>query len=324
VDDLYAVSVPVAGASSEATRAATAEALERVLVKVTGRESTREDTSLLGRLGDPGAMVQRFRLDGAGSLWVQFDAAAVRRALTAAGLPVWGEDRPATLVWLAYDTGGGEREVLASGEMNGPAGASLKRDLLAAATARGVPLVLPLRDSEDLAAVTFSDLWGDFTEPVIRASARYQPDAVLIGRARLFPASASDVRWTLMLHEQRLDWRGDIAAGPAGLAEHMAQRLASSAGADAQTVTFRVAGIRTFDDYGLLLGYLQGLDVVESLQVQAVAADTMTFNLGLRGDAEQLTRSLAVGRVVVPAEEIVSSPAGALPAELTYRLNPAP
>jgi hypothetical protein len=328
VDDLYAASAPVADASPEATRTALVEALRRVLVKVTGSESAGRDPMVMSQFGDPSAIVQQFRRDPAGSLWAQFDAVAVRKGLALAGLPVWGEDRPATVVWLAYDTGGGERDVLGSGEASGPVATALRRDLLAAAASYAVPLVLPLRDSEDLAAVTYADLWGDFSEPVVRASARYEAEAVLIGRARLFPAGMTDVRWTLMLHEERQEWRGDVAAGPAGLAERMAQRLASSTSADLQAVRFQVAGIRTLADYGLVLNYLQSLDAIESVQLGHVANDAMIFDLKLRGGREQLTRSLAVGRVVIPLAAAPVGGAGPVaatrPPELTYQLNAAP
>ena len=115
-----------------------------MLVKATGRDSAARDPAVMSRFGDPQALVQQFRRDGSGNLWVQFDAAAIRRGLNAAGLPVWGDDRPATVVWLAYDTGSGERDVLAGGGTDGTAGAALRRDLLEGAAARAVPVVLPL------------------------------------------------------------------------------------------------------------------------------------------------------------------------------------
>ncbi len=320
VDDLYSATVPVTDASADATRAAFAEALRRVLVKVTGRDAAGRDPTVTSRFGDPQALVQQFRRDGSG-LWAQFDAAAIRKGLEAAGLPVWGENRPATVVWLAYDTGGGERDVLAGGGTDDALSATLRRDLLEAAAARAVPVVLPLRDSQDLAAVTYADLWGDFTAPVVNASARYEADAVLIGRARLFPVGLPDVRWTLLVGDERVDWRGGLGDGPAGLAEHLAERLASSA-TGGHTLRLGVAGIHTFDDYGLVLGYLQGLDVVESLSPVALVADEITFELKLRGDRELLERSLAVGRIVEPggAGETPLSPAR-VPADLSYRLR---
>lgn len=327
VEGIYASTAPVTGDTDEALRAAFAEALRGVLVKATGRTDAGRDPALLARFGDPSRLVQQYRRDPAGRLWAQFDALAVRRGLEAAGLPVWSEDRPLTIVWLAFDAGGGERDVLGSGGSDSPLVTALRRELTVAAEARGVPLVLPLRDSQDLAAVSYADVWGEFSEPVMKASARYRADAVLIGRARLVPAGMPDVRWTLTAGGERSDWRGNIADGPAGLAEHLAQRLASApaaAGGTEEVVVLEVRGLASFDDYGLVLGYLTGLDVIESLEVARLRDDAVEFDLRLRGDRERLVRALAVRRIVEPVEGSDASAAGASAASfLRYRLGGA-
>ncbi len=321
VEELYAATAPLAGDSAEATAAAFTEALRRVLVKVTGRPGVAADASVLARFGDPAAMVQQFRRDGAGSLWVRFDPAAVRAGLDAAGLPVWGEDRPVTLVWLAYDNGDGERDVLSSGGNDTPAAATLRRGLQEAAEASAVPLLLPLRDSEELAAVSYADVWGEFTGPVQNASARYRADALLIGRARLFPAGMDDVRWTLLAGEERLEWRGGVADGPRGLAERLAQRLALPAGAESSEVRLAVSGIGTLDEYGLVLGFLRGLSMIESAGVDFVAGDTMVFGLRLRGTRGQLETALGLRAPIEPVGEPgPAMPVGAAAPELRYRL----
>jgi hypothetical protein len=318
VEGLYAASVPVADASAEATDAAFAEALKRVLVKVTGRPSAAADPALLSRFGDPGRLVQQYRRDGAASLWASFDPVAVRRGLADAGVPAWGEDRPATLVWLAYDSGAGERDVLASGgaDTDTPGAATLRRDLQDAASSSGVPLVLPLRDSQELAAVTYADVWGEFSEPVAKASARYRPDAVLVGRARLFPPGLQDVRWTLLLGADRLEWRGGVADGPRGLAERLAQRLAAPASAGSGGVRLAVGGIGSLDQYGLVLGHLRGLDGVEAVDVGEVSGDTTLFELRVRGGRDQVERTLAARGLLQPV-----AAAGVPAGELHYRLT---
>jgi hypothetical protein len=322
VDDVYSATVPVAGASPGATAAAFAEALRRVLVKVTGRASAGADAVLLERFGDPAALVQQFRRDGAGQLWARFDPGALRRVLQAAGVPAWGEDRPMTIVWLAYDTGTGERDVLSSGGPDTLAASSLRRGLLEAASASAVPVVLPLRDSQELASVTYADVWGEFSEQVVRASERYRADALLLGRARLFPAGMQDVRWTLLAGDERLEWRGGVADGPRGLAERLALRLAVAPGADAGTVRLAVSGITSMDQYGSVSGYLRGIEVIESLAVTAVATDTMVFEIALRGSRDQLARSLALRSLLEPAapDSVGIAPLPGPAPDLRYRL----
>lgn len=321
VPDLYAATVPVADASPEATAAAFAHALRQVLGKVSGRPGAAGDAALLAHFRDPAALVQQYRRDGAGSLWASFDPSAVRAGLDAAGQPVWGEDRPITLVWLAYDNGAGERDVLAGDGNDSPAAAQLRRGLEEAAAASGVPVLLPLRDSEELAAVAFADVWGDFTEPLQRASQRYRADALLIGRARLFPPGMDDVRWTLLAGDERLEWRGGIADGPRGLAERLSQRLALPAGAQASELRLAVSGIGSLDDYGVVLGFLRNLSMVESAGVGFIAGDTLVFDLELRGTRSQLETALGLRALIEPATEpVVALPAGMVPPELRYRL----
>ncbi len=328
VPDIYAESVPLADQSTAATSAAFTEALRRVLVKATGRAAAGQDNSLLDRFGDPAAMVQQYRRDAAGSLWAQFDATLVRRGLAAADMPVWGDDRPLTVVWLAYDSGAGEREVLSSGAVDTATAVALRQEVQDAARSRGVPVVLPLRDSQELAAVAYADVWGDFTAPLTQASARYQADAVLIGRARLFPPGMPDVRWTLLVGGERMEWRGGIADGPQGLAERLSQRMAVSGAGGTVALLLAVDGIRTLDDYGAVLACLQGLYTVESLAVATVAGEAVTFSLRLRGDREQFARALAVRRVIVPVSADTASAQGDSPSivgpVMNYRMAGPP
>jgi hypothetical protein len=305
VDDVFAQIVPAPNAGPEATRAAFTDALRRVLIKATGLDAAGSD-AVVARFGDPATLVQQYRRDGSGNLWAQFDPAAIRRGLVEAGLPVWGEDRPLTAVWLAYDTGSGERDVVAAAGGDGPTAVGLRAELLAAAAARAVPVVLPLRDSQELGVVSSADVWGEFTDPVVKASARYQADATLIGRARLFPAgSAPDVKWTLLAGGERADWRGGIADGPRGLAERLVQRLGSGAVTTA-AARLEVTGITSLDGYGEVLSYLQSLDVIESVSVAGLSGATVSFDLALRGERDRLVRALAARRILEPSPPAVS------------------
>ncbi len=324
VTDLYAESVPLADATAGAQQLAFAEALRRVLIKVSGQGALAGDAGVLQRFGDPAVMVQQFRRDSAGTLWAQFDPVAVRRGLEAAGLPVWGEERPLTVAWIAWDDGTGARDVLAAATPEAGPGAALREELLRTARTRGIPLALPLRDSQDLAAVSWADIWGEFTAPLVTASARYGADAVLVGRVRTFPPGMNDARWTLLLGEERLEWRGSVADGPDGLAERLAQRLAvGGPAAGGSTVRLAVSGIGSMEQYGTVLAGLQGLDAVASLAVVELVGDSVVFQLGLRTDHARLVRALAVARLLEPAADAAAAPPGAAPV-MHYRLAGLP
>ncbi len=326
--DLFAVTVPanpLNTGSAEAQTAAFQEGLKRVLVRLTGSDTAGEQVLLRAPPADPGALVQQFRRDDSGGLWVRFDGAAVRRLVEAAGMPVWGENRPLTVVWLTYDGGGGQRTLLVAGNSEGPA-AALRTGLLAAAADHAVPIVLPLGDLQDIAAAKATETPGETGGALSGISQRYRAEAILLGQVQQFSTEAQQVSWTLVLGEERLQWQGSLADGPHGLAERLAERLAVAAvTAGGGTLRLAVGGIGSLDQYGLVLGHLRGLDAVASAGVIAADGDVLVFEVQLRGSRAQLERALSLHGQIEP-QSAAAEPA-AVPGDpadlLTYRLKAA-
>lgn len=341
VENLYAVDVEMPADSTAQLERAFDTALRQVLVRVTGSRASGEDKAVFDSFGDAAALVQQYRIDPAGSVWVLFDSVAVKRILDRLGQPIWGDERPATLVWLVMDAGNGKREFLAARSNlineNGiiePATndkiaaneAALREILDATADARGVPLMLPLVDSTEVTSVSVSDVWGGFTESLQGASRRYNADAVLIGRARVFSSQRITVRWTLLVDDERYDWEGDVASGPDNLADFFAARLAGASGTPGQ-VLLQVDGVDSLDDYGRLSAYLDALEVVDSFAVNRVEDSAVLLSLSIRGDPDLLMRTIALQRVL-QLEENVALPgfpelSGAAP-DLRYLLLSGP
>jgi hypothetical protein len=344
VENLYAVEVGLPAGATTALEKAFDVALRQVLVKVTGRRSVGDDQTVVRAFGDTAALVQQYRIDSAGTVWVLFDRIAVKRMLDQLGQPVWGEERPATLVWLVMDAGTGKREFLAAGsnliDTTGRVDtgaddriaaneASVREILEASAHARGMPLMLPLVDSSELSSISVSDVWGGFTETLLDASTRYGADAVLVGRARVFSGERMDVRWTLLVEDQRYDWEGDVASGPDKLADFFAARLARAAGPQGQ-ILLQVNGVDSLDAYGRLSAYLAALEVVDDFAVNRIAESEVLFSLSIRGDVDLLMRIIALQRVLQLVEEPVGKGPGSFPGsggdtpDLHYQLIAGP
>jgi len=344
VENLYAVDVELPAGATKQLDKAFDTALSQVLVRVTGNRSVGDDKDLLRSFGDTAALVQQYRIDQAGTVWVLFDSVAVKRTLDQLGQPVWGEERPATLVWLVMDAGSGKREFLAArsnlvdtNEIFEPvasdkiaANEAAVRDILeTSANARGVPLMLPLVDSTELTSISVSDVWGGFTESILGASARYSADAVLIGRARVFSEQRIDVRWTLLVDAEQYDWEGNVASGPDNLADFFAARLARSSGTQGQ-ILLQVDGVDSLDAYGRLSAYLDRLEVVDEFAVNRVADSEILFSLSIRGGVDLLMRTIALQRVLQLVEEPVAATSVGFPElnsnapDLRYQLIAGP
>ena len=317
VTSVYAAEVELPGGSNGLRRAFDA-ALEQVLVKMSGLESLGNAGARRALVPDSGQLVRQYSRLADGMVRVEFDGAELSRILDAAGQPVWGIERPLVAVWFGTDDGAGNREILAGGsDTSGPQGL-LRESLQAAADARGLPVVFPLIDAEDLGQISFADVWGNFSAPLLQASQRYGANALLIGRARSLAADNARVRWTLVTRTEQQAWEGTVSDGPGQAATWLAQRLATYADSSG-AVRLVVGAVDSLDRLGQLQKYLRSLNVVERSQIVRVQDDRIEFELVVRGDANRLSRSLDNGSLlerasVQPANAMVG---GRLP-DLVY------
>ena len=217
VRHLYEAEVPVEGQGREERNLVTRDALKEILVRISGRTDAgalAEDAALVPR---PTLFIQQFRyrkfksdeaipeaLEGAKpytqKLWLRFTEKAIAKLLRAQGYPVWGKTRPATLVWLVMDD---QKQRILIGNST----PHISRTYVEQEAARkGLPLRLPLLDLADQSKVQVTDVWGNFEDAILTASARYQTEAILVGRTYLSFAKTWNTRWSLYLGGQRQDW----------------------------------------------------------------------------------------------------------------------
>jgi hypothetical protein len=298
VADLYQAAQPV-----ETTRdAAFADALKAVLVRVSGQ---RDAPAQVGSaLGDPRKYVQKFGFTKEGVLEVGFDSVSIDRLLSDSGLPIWGRERPATLVMLGVEDASGSTRWI------GSEGAAPERDAIAkVARLRGLPLQWPAMDSQDRASVDSEE-----TGALLQTAARYGANAVLIGRGR-----GGSVSWKLVSSEGVSDTAGGIDEGVHFAADSFARVFAAS-GSAVGNVTVEVSGIAGLDAYATTLNYLESMTLVKSVALEQVSRDMLRFRVAVRGDAAMLKRAIALDRRLVPQTGETTEPAA--PDRLSFRYQP--
>ena len=154
----------------------------------------------------------------------------------------------------------------------------------------------PLLDTEDLARVTFPDIWGGFDELVLDASQRYAATSVLIGRVR--PDTAQRNRWTYHFAEAQRAWTGEPELVINLVADMLAAEFAIGGDAVVESVELGVAGINTVDAYGSVQRILSGINVVDSFAITAVDGDRILYRVQAHGGAERLARALRLSGLV--------------------------
>jgi len=273
VSDLYETDQPVPNNSRDA---AFVEALKTVVVRVSGQRDA--PARLGGALNDPRRFVQRFGFTAGNVLQVGFDSVSVDKLLQDAGLPIWGRERPATLVLLSVVEPDGYSQWI-TGDQPAPL-----RDVVSrVARQRGLPLKWPAIDPQ-----------GVDESSALQEAERYGANAALIGRSQ-----GGVVRWTLVSSEGSAQASGGIEDGVHLAADTFARVFAAS-GSSLGNVFVEVSGIGDLDAYAATLNYLEAMTLVRAVAVEQVAGDTMRFKLAVRGDAATLRRAIALDNRLVP------------------------
>ena len=308
--DLFEAEVPVSSQQPAERATAMQQALGDVLVRVTGQRELLQQASVRSLVGSVDSYVQQYRYFTVPGrtppqlmLRVRFDGEAVRQALRQQGIAFWGDaERPDTLVWLAVEDRG-RRSIVAARD-----GSEAWQQLELVSRQRGIPLLFPLMDLEDQSRVRFSDLWGGFFDDALAASARYNPQAILIGRLNRSRSGSWVARWNLQVAGTPTAWTnsdirlaGVLGAGIDNVADNLASRLAvRDTGGQADVVSIRVDDIRTLAAYARVNDYLESLTTVRNLQVQEVSPTSVQYALQLNGSLQGLTQTIAIGSVLEP------------------------
>ncbi len=331
---LYEAEVSVVSQDKARRAEAIKTALQRVLVRVTGRQSVLTLPAIEQAGEQANRYVQQFRYRNAASnsgaaqvLWLRFDKQAVDRLLRGNGLPVWGRTRPATLVWLVVDNRN-TRQLL-SNDINNQARRILEQE----ANLRGIPVRLPLMDLADRSVVEVSDVWGNFEDNLMQASARYQPEAVLVGRIFKTYSDSWNARWSLYLDgRQRQNWTasGDgladvIRPGVNQVADVLAEQFTSLAqNSDGGLLRVRVTRVKSLADQNRVLKYLSSLSPVSEVRVHQIEPGSVVLVLTARRGHDAINQAISLGHTL--RAEAITAPltdetqAGQV--ELQYRLLP--
>ena len=266
---------------------------------------------------------------------MRFDEGAITKLLTDNQMPMWGHTRPATLLWLVVDDRR-KRTLISNGKQ-----AEARLIIEEQAKLRGLPLRLPLYDLTDRANLSVADIWGNFEEAILRASSRYQTEAVLVGRVYRTASNSWSGRWTLYTEGRQQSWQTSgeslevaILPGVSQTAGILAQRYAqvdSAIGSDQLRV--QIKGVNGLAAYTRVAKYLDSLDAITQVQPRSIASDSVVFSLTSRRGQLAVAQAIALGHTLV----VESSPPTSLPrppagekspdsikpgANLVYRLVP--
>ena len=233
-------------------------------------------------------------------LVASFQHDAVDRIVQQLGLPRWQADRLPITIWIVVDDGIGRRLMPVEYEY---AWNALK-DI---AHSRGLPLFWPELDDEQMLQVDLQLLWGGFTDELSPAL-RSNRDVVIVAARR--EGFEWNVRWNFGSGEQTSSWRSRdtdlsfaLVEGLHRLTDFVAARDAIAVSGQSESIfELSVRGFRGADDYARCLAYLEGLDVVDSVEILEAGRGVIRFSLALNARPMYLQDEIERRDVLLPGE----------------------
>jgi uncharacterized protein len=316
VPGLYEIEVAVEDQSEVLRTEALETAFRLVLIKLTGDRQAPGRTALQPLMTQAQNYLQQYRYRAipvteileSGEiieiletrLWVKFDEANLNQALRGLSVPVWGRERPSTLIWLALGDNEGRRLV---GFEEAP---ELIEAIEDRASQRGISLLHPLLDLDDNAALRASDIWGGFRQTIFSASNRYHADAILTGTIESPVEGIWEAEWTAYIGNQMATWTSEsdlliavLDEGVDNLADILASQFARTAVfAGVNEVRLSVADVFDTEQYAKVLKYLSSLNSVADVEVTEVEDAKITFLLQAHGGELAVTQAIELGRIL--------------------------
>lgn len=334
IDDLYDAKIAVDDQSQREQNNAFSLALKQVLIKVRGNNDLLTNQKIRNAMTKVTPYVRSYsyeKLESQLYLVINFDPQRVENLIRKAGFPVWDKRRPDSLIWLAIKSSdGSDRQIATVNEYS-----EIYQQLSTRAAQRGILLMFPLWDLDDIQTLSVYDIWGGFSTQIFKASERYAVPSVLSARIYLTDNQSSDVTQNSVMENEKSmtkwssDWTiiegGGLLAGqvqgdsPLSIAERLIDALADQLSlkyaidltqidqTDSK-VQIVVNNIDSLNYYSQALKSLENMSVVNEATLIKQQGTRATFELDLLGDVEDLTNALNLDSKIRPVVDDFGQP----------------
>lgn len=297
IRDLYLAEVPADQSQQQWQQ----QALLQVLVKVSGQADVGEIPAIRNELRRASSYVKQFeavRQQQQNRVRVLLDTVRVNQLLQQQQLPVWGAQRPETLLWIVEQTVSGERRFVRA------ASEPLLSALNQTFREKALPLTLPLYDIDDLKQLSETDVWAGFWQQVNQASTRYGADVILLVMIE-HSTDGMRLNWQRQVNGRTFRYEAS-AADEAALMEQFGSQLAAllaqeyavvfSQDGNTNKAVIEVSGLEGLTDLVTVQRALQQMLGVNTVTVTAYQNRTARFTLEMSLPAEELLKALQFER----------------------------
>ena len=329
VHTLYQANLIVSSQTKSERERSLPRGLLQVLVRVSGNKRVGSLPEVASRMLEAYKFVECYSYQelkqADRTVWqltVSYDPKAVNSLLQGAGQAIWGEDRPALLVWFV------------EGDANKPHLLAADTDpyekltsLMHYAELRGIPLLFPILDLYDLSRVDPHDVWQGKLTAVKKASRRYGDQPLLIVRVSKEEQLIKG-RWLLVIENDPVIWDTEstemqtvLSEGVDYIANALAARYAVLSTQSApENIRLVVDGVSNVKDYIAVMGRLRDLPAVTRVDVEEINPQEAHFILSFKGSITTLRDLLSQQNLLIPSNGAAKGDAETSEAVLRYHL----
>lgn len=293
--------------------------MREVIVKATGNSASLDNPVVKKAISQSSRFLSTIspsEQGGQPTLKMSFNPRQIQALLQQAELPYWPEERAKVLVWVVEDNGY-DRTI--SWEQSGRTSVA---NLNSVARQKGLPVVVPVGDIDDVTSIKATELWGNFTEQISASSQRYDADAVVVVRIER-NGNQQKLRWTL--YDDKPQYIADPSlatvtgqesgtnqqvteAFVAELGRYYADKSAAKgSGEVASSITVNFGGIESAKDFFTVEKMLQGLPSVASVELEKVTGSSVDYRVNLLTDQADFQRELLRSNKVTEATPAIPS-----------------
>lgn len=312
VNNLYQAQLAVDSRDEDKREQLAPQLLHQVILKVVGNSALLNNTDLQPVLAQAGQYIQQFEYVRTNdvradltqpdrlALKINFDPNGVNQLIQDLGLPIWGKIRPDILAWVAVNK---DQTQHLLGLEN--ADTDIMPLLETAADKRGLPILLPVMDLQDLTQVSFDTVWQQDESKVQLASARYGADILLMSQVTV-EGDIATVQWQLLSDDDSKRWQSQgtlpvaLETGMGQLADILASRYSQTVDTSLanQRLTMHISDVVDYGDFTRLMSYLRQLDYITDIRVINLNDQMLDLDIAFTGNLQVLQRTLAVGRML--------------------------
>lgn len=326
--DLYSATVPVLSRSTPDRTAALTQALRHVLIKVSGESNLNSYPKIDETLKKATSMISQYRYEKGENdmlqLWASFDPDSVNLALLSAGLPVWDHYRPINLFWVGVDLNG--RRYIVSENDDRDELVLVRETITQYAKDRGMQVIFPIGDLSDDRAVSASDIWGGFMQPIQKASKRYEVDGLIVLKLTRNSQERWSGQWDILIGKEQAanslngavlqNLLKDVVNEEANLSARVYAKAEDHMG----KIQLVVTDLNDVQAYAKVYAYLRQMKSVSDVQLAEFAIPTVTFDVKLAGRLTTFEKNLALDGVLMANDP--SEPSRNDDRTVTYRYVP--